>query len=50
MTRTDGAAQRPIVEVAHDLDIALEYVEPYAATRPRSGSRRSRRPAASRAS
>src|SRR5271157_5306741 len=29
MTRTDGAAGRPIVEVAHDLDIALEYVEPY---------------------
>ncbi len=29
MTRTDGAAGRPIAAVARDLDIALEYVEPY---------------------
>ena len=29
MTRTDGAAQRPIVEVARDLDIAEEFLEPY---------------------
>ncbi len=29
MTRTDGAAARPIVDVARDLDIALDHVEPY---------------------
>ena len=29
MTRIDGAAQRPIVEVAHDLDIAEEFLDPY---------------------
>ena len=29
MTRTDGAAQRPIVKVAHDLDIAEEFLDPY---------------------
>ncbi|MGC8639672.1 MAG: formate--tetrahydrofolate ligase [Isosphaeraceae bacterium] len=29
MTRTDGARQRPIVEVARDLDIAEDFLEPY---------------------
>ena len=29
MTRTDGAAQRPIVKVARDLDIAEEFLDPY---------------------
>ena len=28
MTRTDGAAQRPIVKVARDLDIAEEFLDP----------------------
>jgi formate--tetrahydrofolate ligase len=29
MTRTDRAGQRPIVDVARDLDIAEEFLEPY---------------------
>jgi formate--tetrahydrofolate ligase len=29
MTLTDGAAGRPIVEIARDLDIAEEFLEPY---------------------
>ena len=33
MTRTDGAAQRPIVKVARDLDIAEEFLDPCRSSR-----------------